>query len=153
MATKIWVNIGSGNGLMACCLMAPSHYLNQCWLIIKSSDIHIRAISQEMPQPTITKIRLKITYLKFHSNFPGANELKSRCPWLSIIYRQVSNIRRTKSKHLRDSCTVLRLSLPNPLNTDVKSRMKMLLEQRRQAMLQLHLSDRQFYCPLRCALY
>ena len=39
------------------------------------SDIHIRAISQEMPQPSVTKIRLKITYLKFHSNFPGANEL------------------------------------------------------------------------------
>ena len=28
-----------------------------------------------MPQPVITKIHLKITYLKFHSNFPGANEL------------------------------------------------------------------------------
>ena len=28
-----------------------------------------------MPQPSITKIRLKITYLNFHSNFPGANEL------------------------------------------------------------------------------
>ena len=28
-----------------------------------------------MPQPSITKIHLKMTYLKFHSNFPGANEL------------------------------------------------------------------------------
>ena len=28
-----------------------------------------------MPQPPTTKIRLKITYLKFHSNFPGAKEL------------------------------------------------------------------------------
>ena len=43
---------------------------------MKSNDIHIRAISQEMPQKSITKIHLKITYLKFHSNFPGANELK-----------------------------------------------------------------------------
>ena len=42
---------------------------------VKSSDIHIRAISQQMPQPSITKIHLKITYPKFHSNFPGANEL------------------------------------------------------------------------------
>ena len=49
--------------------------------------------------------------------------------------------------------TLLRLSLPNPLKPDVKSRMKMQLEQRRQAMLQLHLSDRQFYCLLRCVLY
>ena len=40
-------------------------------------------------------------------------------------YRQVSNIRRTKSQHLRNYRTVLRLSLPNPLKPDVKSRMKM----------------------------
>ena len=31
--------------------------------------------------------------------------------------------------------------------------MKMKLEQRRQAMLQLHLSDQQFYCRLRRILY
>ena len=41
------------------------------------------------------------------------------------MYRQVSNIRRTKSQHLKDSRIVLRLSLPNPLKPDVKSRMKM----------------------------
>ena len=41
------------------------------------------------------------------------------------MYRQVSNIRRTKSQHLKDSRTVMRLSLPNPLKPDVKSRMKM----------------------------
>ena len=40
-------------------------------------------------------------------------------------YRQVSNIRRTKSQHLKYSRTVLRLSLPNPLKPVVKSRMKM----------------------------
>ena len=39
--------------------------------------------------------------------------------------RQVSNIRRTISQHLKYSRTVLRLSLPNPLKPDVKSRMKM----------------------------
>ena len=32
-------------------------------------------ISQEIHQPSITKISLKMTYLKFHSNLPGANEL------------------------------------------------------------------------------
>ena len=40
-------------------------------------------------------------------------------------YRQVSNISRTNPQHLKDSRTVLRLSLPNPLEPDVKSRMKM----------------------------
>ena len=74
MATK---RSGSTLALvMACCLTAPSRHLNQCWQIIsESSDIHIRALSQEKPQPSITKICLKITYLKFHSSFPVANEL------------------------------------------------------------------------------
>ena len=48
----------------------PSLYLNQCWLI--TSDINIREISQKMPPPSTTKIHLKITYLIFDSNFPGA---------------------------------------------------------------------------------
>ena len=50
-------------------------WTNVDWSSFKSSHIPVRAISQEMPQPSITKIRLKITYLKFHSIFPGANEL------------------------------------------------------------------------------
>ena len=34
-----------------------------------------------MSQPSITKICLKITHLKFHANFPGANELMiAKCP-------------------------------------------------------------------------
>ena len=37
---------------------------------MRSSDNHLRAISQEKPQPSITKVSLKITYLKFHSNPP-----------------------------------------------------------------------------------
>ena len=44
---------------------------------------------------------------------------------MGFDYRQVSNISRTKSQYLKDSRTVLRLSLPNPLKPDVKSRMKM----------------------------
>ena len=68
-------------------------------------------------------------------------------------YRTISNIRRTKSPNLNVSHLVLKSALPNPLKPGVKSRMKMLLEQRRQAMLQLHLSDRQFNCLLRCILY
>ena len=52
------------------------------------------------------------------------------CPLLMAAkstdtYRQVSNIRRTKSQHLKESRTTLRLSLPNPLKSDAKSRMKM----------------------------
>ena len=68
-------------------------------------------------------------------------------------YPKISNIRRTQIPNFNVSRLVLQLSLPNPMKPGVKSRMKMQLEQRRQAMLQLHLSDRQFYCLLMCVLY
>ena len=69
-------------------------------------------------------------------------------------YCQTSNIRHIKSQYLDVSQRlILQLSLPNPLKPCVKSRMKMQLEQRRQAMLQLHLSDQQLYCLLRYGLY
>ena len=72
MATDIRVNICSGN-------VAWRHqaitWTNVDWSSVTSSDIHIRIISQEMPQPSITNICLKITGLKLHSNFLGASEL------------------------------------------------------------------------------
>ena len=98
-----WVNsLGPSDGIcrqrsgstlapvMACCLMAPSHiWTNVDWSSTKSNDIHIRAISQEKPQPSITKICLKIICLKFHSNFPGVNELtrlhRLPCHWISNV--------------------------------------------------------------------
>ena len=42
---------------------------------VRSSGIHLSAILQEIPQPSVTEISLKITYLKFCSSPPGANEL------------------------------------------------------------------------------
>ena len=44
---------------------------------VRSCGFHVRAISQEMTQSSITKTCLKITCLKFHSNYPGANELNA----------------------------------------------------------------------------
>ena len=64
--------------VMACWLTAPSHYLNQCWLIISKIWWHssegnfIRSTSA-----TIHKFSLKITYLKLNWNLPGANELSN----------------------------------------------------------------------------
>ena len=74
MATEIWVNIGSGNGLLpdGTNPLPEPMLTDHQW---SPSDIHIRAISQEMPQPSSIKICLKITYLNFHSNFPWVNEL------------------------------------------------------------------------------
>ena len=44
-------------------------------LLVRSSDNHPRAISGEKPQPSLSKISLRITFLKSHSSFPGGNEL------------------------------------------------------------------------------
>ena len=78
MVTEIWVNIGSGNGLLhdGTKPLPEPMLTDHQW---SPKDIDIRAISQEMPQPSITKIRLKIKYLNFHSNLPGANELTEIC--------------------------------------------------------------------------
>ena len=52
--------------VMACCLTAPSHYLNQCWFTrVRSIGIHLSTILQEILQPSITKISMKITFIKF----------------------------------------------------------------------------------------
>ena len=75
MVTHILVNIDSGNGLLPDGTkplpepMLTYHELGPVadWL---------RAMSREQPQPSVTKIRLKITYLRFHSNFPEASEFK-----------------------------------------------------------------------------
>ena len=60
-------------------------------------------------------------------------------------YRQTSNISHTTPQNLNVFRLVLQLFLPNPLKPGVTLRMKMYVEQRRQAMLQLHLSDQQIY--------
>ena len=46
-------------------------------------------------------------------------------PMFMDIYRQISNISRTKSQTLNASHLVLQLSLPNPLKSGIKSRMTM----------------------------
>ena len=68
-------------------------------------------------------------------------------------YRKMYNMRRTKSHKLNVSRLGLQLSSHNILKPSVKWRMKMQLEQRLQAMLQLHLCDQQFRCLLKCVLY
>ena len=55
--------------VMACCQTAPSHYLNQSWIIISK-------VQWKSPQPSVTNTNSKITYRRYHSNLPGANELK-----------------------------------------------------------------------------
>ena len=63
---------------------------------------------------------------------------------VDMKYHQTSYINHTKSQNLNVSNLVLEMTLPNPLKPGVKLRMKTLLGQRRQVMLQLHLSDQHF---------
>ena len=46
---------------------------------VRSNGIHLSAILQEIPQPSLTEISLKITSLNFCSNLPGANEFILSC--------------------------------------------------------------------------
>ena len=41
----------------------------------RSSDIHLRTISEAKSMPTITEVSLQIIFTKFHWNLPGAYEL------------------------------------------------------------------------------
>ena len=68
-------------------------------------------------------------------------------------YHQTSIMSHTKSHNLNVSHLILQLSLHNLLKPGVKSRMKLWLEQHQQAMLQLHLSDKQLYYLIRLAFY
>ena len=63
--------------VMACCLTAPSHYLNQCWLIKSKVLWHSSKgnFAREILQPSIIMIILNNIYLKFNSNHSAVNEL------------------------------------------------------------------------------
>ena len=79
--------------VMACCLTAPSHYLNQCWLIIsnvlRSCGIHQKALSWEDLKIPISQARLKITFLESNSDLPEANELICNM-WSEISFFKIT---------------------------------------------------------------
>ena len=63
---------------MACCPMAPSHYLNQCWFIIigvlwHSPESGFTRGAHEF----ICNVCWKIIFGKFQPHLPGANELNA----------------------------------------------------------------------------
>ena len=65
--------------VIACCLTAPSRYLKHCWLMI--SEVQWQSpegnfISQEVPQPSITKISLGITFNWFLFKSPRGQCVK-----------------------------------------------------------------------------
>ena len=81
--------------VMACCLMAPSHHLNQCWLIIKGfCGIYLWSVSQVVIKILIPKQSSKIILWKLAANAPRANELifvMFPQSWYGDIYMGKSN--------------------------------------------------------------
>ena len=75
MSTLIWDQFGSSNALLPDGTNTLSEPLSVDLSSVRSNNIHLRAILQDMPQVSITKISLKIAYLKSYSNCPGANRL------------------------------------------------------------------------------
>ena len=63
--------------VMACCLVTPSHYLNQCWLIVSADQWRLSKGNFTRDIPAINhENRLQFAWIKFLSNLPGTNELK-----------------------------------------------------------------------------
>ena len=56
---------------------------------VRSSNIHLRAVSQEIPHQSINKISFKFAYLKFRSNILGANGLPMPTLALSSIPQMI----------------------------------------------------------------
>ena len=64
--------------VMACCLTAPSHYLNQCWLIISKVLWHS---SEDIPWDNlkilpVSQTRSKIAFSILYPDLPGVHELR-----------------------------------------------------------------------------
>ena len=75
MATEIWVNIGSGNGLLpngTKPLPEPMVDLSS----VEFCGIHLTTILLLALKVSIHEMSSKITFLKLQPHLPGANELK-----------------------------------------------------------------------------
>ena len=64
--------------VMACCLLATSHYLNQCWLIISKFLCHLPESNFTVSAQAIVLYELEIILMESLPHLPGANELNSR---------------------------------------------------------------------------
>ena len=89
--------------VMACCLTAPSHYLNQCWLSsVKFCGIQLMALSLEDLKIliVISKTRVKITRLKLHPDLPGAKLCSVMQYYAALIL--CSDIKETMIERVRE---------------------------------------------------
>ena len=77
---KMWHGYPLSEYLTYCGLVMASYgVINLCqhWFLLSvgSCDIHVRATTQEIPQPSIIKFSLKIAYFKFSVKSPRGQSL------------------------------------------------------------------------------
>ena len=116
--------------VMAYCLTAPSHYLNQCLFnIIKVQWLSPKSNFTGDTLPSTTEISLKITDSKFLSSLIVGNEsdIKRKSTYLfgEISGQEYHNkiiLTNHKKQNLNVSCLILQSSLPNTLRPGVKFR-------------------------------
>ena len=113
---------------MAWCLTTPSHYLNQRWLTISVVQWHSYEGSftrDTSPQSLTTKIRLKITHLKFTLNLTEANELNfeevcsSASNWKSVSIRVSNGLRQIRGPFRQDGLTLISSWISNRMPNKV----------------------------------
>ena len=69
--------------VMACCLMATSHFWNQYWQSsVRYCGIHLRTVSQEMLKMSMLDMSLKMPILRLQLHHPVANMLI--CSWWEL---------------------------------------------------------------------
>ena len=135
--------------VMAWRRQATSHYLSQCWtssptdicgtrgrwvnvtltnMSNTSGESIIRMLAwQSCPAPRV-RMAAQLSITSVMSGDESMHRLNVTCDSYKLtqkMYCQTSYISGTKSRHLNVSRLVLQLSLPSPLKTDVRSRMKM----------------------------
>ena len=82
MVMKSWSTLAR---IMACCLKAPSHNLNQYMDLssLRSSDNHLRAISKEITRPSVTQICLWLPLTVIRSHVSS----QSSCRWRTSLVK------------------------------------------------------------------
>ena len=106
-----WHRIESSSAqVVLCCLMTPSHYLNQCSL--KKSEVQWPPHESRFTTgfPVIILKNLKIIYLKCHSNLSGTNHLMGRMFTDSRLSHYSLVVHRT-SQYVRVACRRYQISI------------------------------------------
>ena len=106
MTTEIWVNIDSGNEWLVAWQHQAITWTKVDLPSVRSIGIHLSTISQEILQPSVTKISWKISFLKSLWILPEANELSNKFAQLTRSWGrfkntyELLNLRALKFSHL-----------------------------------------------------